>query len=699
MFRFNNPDALLVLLLVGRGLRHRAGPRSRAAPAGWWPPSMFVGLGFDTKMLQAFVVVPAFAVVYLLAGAAQAAAAAVAAGGGRAWPWSSRPAGGWSRSWPIAGRRPALHRRLPGQQPAQPDLRLQRLRSPDGQRGGQRGRRRRPDRPARWGATGWTRMFNSEFGGQIAWLHPGRPDLPGWPGCGGPGGRRAPTAPGPPCCCGAAGWSSPALMFSFAPGHHPPLLHGGPRPGHRRPGRHRRRRPAGGAGRHRLGPLRAGRRPGRHVGLGLGAARIAAPAGCRGCARPSLVGRPASPSVALLVPWARCSAVPAPGVPRSGRRRPGHRPGRAGGVLPADGQHHPHRRHPLGRPGRRRRPRSAPAVPVARGAGGFGGTRRRAPAPPTAIGGVRYQRGHATGGPRRRRRPVAQVGGRTGGVGGLLDAGTHQRRAGERAPGRTPRPTPGWPPPSAPTRPPGCQLSTGDPVMAIGGFNGTDPATHPGHVRGLRGRRRDPLLRGRRAAPAAGSVVDRRPCPARSPPGSRATSPPATVGGTTVYDLTQRSTSSSHRQLNVLGTFDPRIRGSTCRLSRGGRRRAVAWADAPVLLRRHGLRRPHRRGPTVGGGRCTAGVGTDPTWPPPWPATTPSASTCPASGPRRPHPRPGAAADYAAQIEPGHRRSHRRARGPGRPLLRRPGGHLPGRGSPRPGGRPVADRRPPAGPR
>ena len=34
MFRFNNPDALLVLLLVLLRVRHRARPRGRAAPAG-----------------------------------------------------------------------------------------------------------------------------------------------------------------------------------------------------------------------------------------------------------------------------------------------------------------------------------------------------------------------------------------------------------------------------------------------------------------------------------------------------------------------------------------------------------------------------------------------------------------------------------------------------------------------------------------
>ena len=29
---------------------------------------------------------------------------------------------------------------------------------------------------AMWGPTGWLRLFNSEFGGQISWLLPGRAD-------------------------------------------------------------------------------------------------------------------------------------------------------------------------------------------------------------------------------------------------------------------------------------------------------------------------------------------------------------------------------------------------------------------------------------------------------------------------------------------------------------------------------------------
>src|SRR4029079_2038818 len=67
MFRFNNPDALLVLLLVAA-----AYATVRAVESGrtrWLMlAGAFVGFGFLTKMLQALLVVPALALVYLVAG-------------------------------------------------------------------------------------------------------------------------------------------------------------------------------------------------------------------------------------------------------------------------------------------------------------------------------------------------------------------------------------------------------------------------------------------------------------------------------------------------------------------------------------------------------------------------------------------------------------------------------------------------------
>src|SRR6185369_12624296 len=66
MFRFNNPDALLVLLLVaGAYATVRA---IETASTRWLAlTGVLVGFGFLTKMLQALLVVPVFALVYLFA--------------------------------------------------------------------------------------------------------------------------------------------------------------------------------------------------------------------------------------------------------------------------------------------------------------------------------------------------------------------------------------------------------------------------------------------------------------------------------------------------------------------------------------------------------------------------------------------------------------------------------------------------------
>ena len=66
MFRFNNPDALLVLLLVV-GAYGVVRALEKASP-GWLAlAGVAVGFGFLAKMLQAFLVVPAFAAAYLVA--------------------------------------------------------------------------------------------------------------------------------------------------------------------------------------------------------------------------------------------------------------------------------------------------------------------------------------------------------------------------------------------------------------------------------------------------------------------------------------------------------------------------------------------------------------------------------------------------------------------------------------------------------
>ncbi|MEE3852309.1 glycosyltransferase family 39 protein [Gordonia sp. LSe1-13] len=65
MFRFNNPDALLVLLMVAAGY---ALTRAIATNSGRWLALVGVALGFAflTKMLQGLLVLPAFGLAYLV---------------------------------------------------------------------------------------------------------------------------------------------------------------------------------------------------------------------------------------------------------------------------------------------------------------------------------------------------------------------------------------------------------------------------------------------------------------------------------------------------------------------------------------------------------------------------------------------------------------------------------------------------------
>ncbi|MGB8404172.1 MAG: glycosyltransferase family 39 protein, partial [Mycobacterium sp.] len=106
MFRFNNPDALLVLLLVvGAYCVQRACEKDSSR---WWLvlSGVAVGFGFLAKMLQAFLILPAFGAAYLVAAQgsiasrvrrlAGATAAVVVAGGwflllAELWPADSRP--------------------------------------------------------------------------------------------------------------------------------------------------------------------------------------------------------------------------------------------------------------------------------------------------------------------------------------------------------------------------------------------------------------------------------------------------------------------------------------------------------------------------------------------------------------------------------------------------------------------------------
>ena len=168
MFRFNNPDALLVLLLTGAAyatVRAIEGGRTRWLILA----ATLIGFGFLTKMLQAFVVVPVFALAYLIAGPPklgrrllQLAGAGVALVVSSLWwvaavmaiPASDRPFIGGSQNnslWNLIVGYNGFGR-LTGNE--------------SGSVGGGGGT------ASRWGATGLFRMFNSEFGSQISWLLP-----------------------------------------------------------------------------------------------------------------------------------------------------------------------------------------------------------------------------------------------------------------------------------------------------------------------------------------------------------------------------------------------------------------------------------------------------------------------------------------------------------------------------------------------
>jgi 4-amino-4-deoxy-L-arabinose transferase-like glycosyltransferase len=164
MFRFNNPDALLVLLMA---LGAWATVRSiEQGSAKWFTlVGVLIGLGFLTKALQVLLVVPAFGLAYLLCanttlrrrviGAVAGTAAMVLSAG---WwvaivelvPASMRPYIGGSQDNSFLSVTFGYNGlgRLNGNE--------------TGSVGGGGG----------WGETGLTRLFNSQIGGQISWLIP-----------------------------------------------------------------------------------------------------------------------------------------------------------------------------------------------------------------------------------------------------------------------------------------------------------------------------------------------------------------------------------------------------------------------------------------------------------------------------------------------------------------------------------------------
>ena len=168
MFRFNNPDAMLTLLMT---LAAYATIRAVETGSTRWIVAMgsLVGWAFLAKMLQGLLVLPAFGFTYLLAApvgfwrrvrqlALAAVALVVSAGWWVAivqlWPKASRPYIGGSQSNSVVELIFGYNGfgRLTGNE--------------TGSVGGAAGA------GGQWGSTGLGRLFNHDFGGQISWLLP-----------------------------------------------------------------------------------------------------------------------------------------------------------------------------------------------------------------------------------------------------------------------------------------------------------------------------------------------------------------------------------------------------------------------------------------------------------------------------------------------------------------------------------------------
>jgi 4-amino-4-deoxy-L-arabinose transferase-like glycosyltransferase len=162
MFRFNNPDALLTLLLLAAGWALSSalekGATWRLVACG-----ALIGFAFLTKMLEALVVLPAFASVYLVCGPPRLGRRLlqVLAGGValvvcsawwvaivELWPSATRPYIGGTSDNSILG------------------LIFSRSAGYLGRAGGGGGS------PNFSGTPGWLRIFNTQLGGQISWLVP-----------------------------------------------------------------------------------------------------------------------------------------------------------------------------------------------------------------------------------------------------------------------------------------------------------------------------------------------------------------------------------------------------------------------------------------------------------------------------------------------------------------------------------------------
>ena len=409
MFRYNNPDALLVLLLT---VAAYATVRALERANTWWLVLAMaaVGTGFITKMMQAFLVVPAIGLVYLLAAPTPLRRRLVQLAAGGGGPGGVGGMVGGDRA-AHPGRRPPLHRRITEQQHPQPDLRLQRAAAVS------RGTSRAAwvvagARAPRSGVPpGGLRFFNADFGTQISWLIPAALILA--VACLWLWRRRAAHRPAP---------GRHAAVVGVARGdgaRHQPR----PRASSTPTTRWRPRRPW----RH------GGHRGDRRCGHGVPRRR----------ARLALAGALAAPCVGLR-PARPGSAVDAMAAPGGARRRcrrcrrpggaaPLGAPGRRRGGRRHRGRRWPHPRPTPSTPRRRRTPapsrRPGRARPSASAAGFPGGGFPGGGLPGRGTAGTGHCRRHLRR-PGRRRRAAAGASGSTGTAPGAPPAAGGQQAAG-----------------------------------------------------------------------------------------------------------------------------------------------------------------------------------------------------------------------------------------------------------------------------
>ncbi|MFJ4007855.1 ArnT family glycosyltransferase [Streptomyces sp. NPDC090023] len=172
MFRFNNPDAMLALLMsLACYFTVRAVEDGRTRWLVW--AGVAIGFAFLAKTLQAFLILPPLAIVHAvcapvrfgrrLVQLALATLALVVSGGWwvavvELWPASSRPYVGGSQNNSFLELTFGYNGlgRINGDETG----------SVGGGGGGMGGG------GGRWGSTGWDRMFGAEVGGQVSWLLP-----------------------------------------------------------------------------------------------------------------------------------------------------------------------------------------------------------------------------------------------------------------------------------------------------------------------------------------------------------------------------------------------------------------------------------------------------------------------------------------------------------------------------------------------